>query len=245
MPHQLQRESANPLYEQLKISLRRAIANGSYMPHSRIPSERELCSNYHVSRMTARQAVMDLVREGMLYTRVGKGTFVADAKIEQPLRVLTGFSQDTEARAGQPRSQVLKAEVGTSTPAVAAALKLSARDRVILLKRVRYSDGVALAIEAAHIPFALCPKLLDHDFSRESLYQVMSQTFGLQPTRAEQSLEANLANDDELLHLQLIAPAAVLRIQRITYRQDGLPIEFVLSTYRGDRYKFSTVLQSS
>ena len=73
----------------------------------------------------------------------------------------------------------------------------------------------------------------------------MAQTFGVQPMRAEQTLEANLANEEELFHLELIAPAPVLRIQRITYRQDGLPIEFVLSTYRGDRYKFSTVLQSN
>ena len=245
MYSQLKRESSNPLYEQLKLSLRRAIATGSYVPHTRIPSERELCTSYSVSRMTARQAVMDLVREGMLYTRVGKGTFVAASKIEQPLRVLTGFSQDTEARSGQATSQVLQAEVIQASPEAAVALKLPSNDRVILLKRVRFSDGMALAIEAAHIPYSLCPDLLSHDFSRESLYQVMAQTFGVQPMRAEQTLEANLANEEELFHLELIAPAPVLRIQRITYRQDGLPIEFVLSTYRGDRYKFSTVLQSN
>jgi len=70
----LQRQAPDPLYLQLKASLVAEIASGRYRSNQRLPSERELALRFHVSRMTVRQAMLELARNGTVYTRMGKGT---------------------------------------------------------------------------------------------------------------------------------------------------------------------------
>ena len=238
----LHREAPDPLYIQLKDSLVAEIRAGRYRSHQRLPSEREFSLQFNVSRMTVRQALLELAREGAIYTRVGKGTFVAAAKIDQQLRTLTGFSEDVRARASRPASRVLEAKVTPAPAAVAAALRLPSGAEVVLLTRLRLADDLPLAVERAYLPHHLTPGLLDHDFAVESLYSVLENAYGFRLILAEQSIEAALAEPPELALLELISPAAVLKMQRLTLTGDHAPVEYVLSTYRGDCYTFRSTL---
>jgi len=194
--------------------------------------------------MTARQALLELARNDAIYTRAGKGTFVAEPKIDQQLHALTGFSQDVRARGGRPTSRVLEAKVMTPPSDVAWRLGLSSgSDLVSCLNRLRLADGLPLAIEMAYVPVALCPDLLIHDFAVESLYNALETCYGLRPTQAEQIIEAGLAGPHDLELLELVAPAPVLRMQRLS-RAGNVPVEYVVSAYRGDRYKFHSILQA-
>lgn len=240
---QLRREAPDPLYIQLKESLLMEISAGRYPPHQRLPSERDLCTTYRVSRMTVRQALLDLVRDGAIYTRAGKGTFVAGPKIDQQLRAVTSFSQEVRERGGRPTSRVLHAEVIAATPEVAAALRLPPDAPVILLARVRLVNDEPLALETAYLPAARFPRLLQYDFAAASLYDVLEREYGLTLIQAEQTIEAALASPHECDVLQLHAPAPVLKMRRITQATDGALIEYVLSVYRGDRYKLHSTLQ--
>jgi GntR family transcriptional regulator len=239
----LHREAPDPLYLQLKDSLVAEITSGRYRSNQRLPSERELSIQFKVSRMTVRQALLELARDGTIYTRVGKGTFVSEPKIDQQLRALTGFSQDVRARGGKPSSRVLEARVVPAVPEVAAALRIAPEAEVILLSRLRLADSVPLAVETAYLPFALFPQLLHHNFACESLYDVLENEYKLALTQAEQSIEAALAGPREIELLELTPPTAVLKMQRLTLTADGVPVEYVLSVYRGDRYKFRSMLQ--
>ena len=239
------REAPDPLYVQVKAALRAEIDAGRYESNRRLSSERELALRFQVSRMTARQALLELVREGAIYTRVGKGTFVAEAKIDQHLRALTSFSQDMRGRGGTPTSRVLEARVVPASPAIAAALRLLPGADVVVLARLRLADELPLAIETAHLSYRLFPNLLRHDFAATSLYAVLATEYGATLTQAEQTIEASLAQPDELALLQVAAPAAVLRLQRLTFTSEGVPAEYVLSVYRGDRYKFHSTLHGS
>lgn len=239
---QLQRETSAPLYLQIKEALTAQIRSGALRAYQRLPSERELSEEFNVSRMTARQALQALVWDGEAYARVGKGTFVAGPKIDQQLQSLSGFSEDVRGRGGQPSSRVLEARFQPATADVAAALGLAPGAQVALLARVRLSDGMPLAVEVAHLSALLVPDLFSHDFSTESLYEVLAKDYGLVLTYAEQRIEAVLAGPRELELLALTSPAAVLKIQRLTKTRDGAPVEWVLSTYRGDRYVFHSIL---
>ncbi len=238
----LRREAPDPLYLQLKDTLSADIRAGNYRSHERLPSERELALRYNVSRMTVRQALLELAHDGAIYTRVGKGTFVAAPKIAQQLRTLTGFTQDERNRGGHPASRVLEAAVVEASPHVAAVLRLPPGAQVNLLVRVRLSDDLPVAVERAYLSCALCPDLLRHDFSAESLYDVLENAYGLALVEAEQSFEAALAEPNELRLLELTPPAAVLRMNRLTFTHHNVPVEYVSSTYRGDRYKFTSTL---
>lgn len=241
----LQRESPDPLYTQLKDSLTSDISAGRYTPHQRLPSERELSVHYHVSRMTVRQALLELAREGMIYTRTGKGTFVAEPKIDQRLRTLSGFTQDVTARGGRASSRVLEFKIVPAPSDIATALRLSPGTEVVMLSRLRLADGDPLAIETAYVPAEMFPGILDHDFSVESLYSVLESDYGCILTQAEQTFEAALAGKREAELLEIVSPAAIFKIQRLSMTRDGMPIEYVLSAYRGDRYKFHSVLLQS
>jgi GntR family transcriptional regulator len=241
----LRRDSSEPLYLQIKEYLAAGIDSGRYPPDQRLPSERELSEHFQVGRMTVRQALLELMREGKTYTRVGKGTFVQIPKIDQQLRALTGFSQDVRSRGGQSASRVLEARVIAAPPVAAGALRLPPGTEVILIARLRLADSVPLALESAHLPFSLVPTLLEHNFAIESLYEVLNNEYGMTLVQAEQNLEAALASSYEIELLSLKPPAAVLRMERVTYNQDGLPVEYVTSTYRGDRYKFQSLLLAS
>jgi GntR family transcriptional regulator len=238
----LQRESPDPLYTQLKESIVNDILAGRYGPHQRLPSERDLSIHYNVSRMTVRQALLELGRDGMIYTRAGKGTFVAEPKIDQRLRTLSGFTQDVNARGGKSSSRVLEFRVVAAAPDIAAALRLAPGTEVFILSRLRLADGVPLALESAYLPFKMFPGLLDHDFTIESLYSVLENEHNCPLTQAEQTIESALANKREAEMLEVISPAAVFKIQRLSMTNDGLPVEYVVSVYRGDRYKFHSVL---
>ncbi len=240
----LNRESPDPLYLQIKQVIIAEINAGRLQPDQKLPSERELSERFQVGRMTVRQALNELLHEGKIYTRMGKGTFVLTPKIDQQLRSLTGFSEDVSIRGKTPSSRILEARVTPASPVTASALRIPPGADVILLNRLRLSDGLPLALESAHLPYASFPNLLDHDFAVESLYHVLKSDYGVTLVHAEQTIEAALATPAEIELLSLTPPAAVLRMERLTYDQDGQPVEYVPSTYRGDRYKFRSVLQS-
>ncbi|MBI5305208.1 MAG: GntR family transcriptional regulator [Chloroflexi bacterium] len=238
----LKRNHPQPLYAQLKESLRSDILAGRLRAHQQLPSERELCARFRVSRMTVRQALLDLTREGLIYSRAGKGTFASEPKIDQQLKALSGFSQDMQSRGSKPSSRVLEAKIERAKDDVAKMLGVLPGAEIVLLTRVRLSDNIPLAIETVHLPHALCPNLLRHNFATESLYAVLEHEYGYRLTRAEQTIEAALARSREAALLRLAAPAPVLVMERVTYTDQGILIEHVHSIYRGDRYKFHSTL---
>ncbi len=238
----LQRNHPLPLYAQLRDALRADLLTGRLRAHEQLPSERELCARFRVSRMTVRQALLDLAREGLIYSRAGKGTFASEPKIDQQLKTLSGFSQDMRSRGSVPSSRVLEAKTERADARLARRLGLATGTKIIVLSRVRLADGMPLALETAHLPAALCPNLLRHDFAHESLYSVLEHDYGYHLTRAEQTIEAALARPHEATLLQLTLPAPVLVMERLTYTDQGILIEYVHSVYRGDRYKFHSTL---
>ena len=243
-PVLLRRDAPEPLYLQIKEYLVAEIDAGRLQPDQRIPSERILSQQFNVGRMTVRQALLELMHEGKIYTRMGKGTFVLEPKIDQQLRALTGFSQEMRNRGGSPSSSVLEANVIAALPEISVSLRILPGSDVFMLSRLRLSDEVPLAIETAYLPYAKFPGLLQHNFENESLYQVLEQDYGIKLVQAEQTLEAKLASSYEIEMLSLKPPSPVLKMQRLTYNQEGEPVEYVLSTYRGDRYKFRSTLQT-
>jgi GntR family transcriptional regulator len=240
----LKREAPTPLYLQLKNALVADIDAGQYKPHERLMSERELGEKFKVSRMTVRQALTEMIREGILYTQVGKGTYVNDSKIKQELQALTGFSQDMAARGTVASGQVLEARILPATLTLAAIFAVQMNTELVLLSRLRLSDGVPLAIEEAYIRHHVCPGILEYDFSKESLYNILATRYNTILVRAEQTMEAGLATPEEAELLQITLPAPVLRMERLSYNEQNLLIEYVKSVYRGDRYKFHSTLQS-
>lgn len=233
----IDKESATPFYLQLKRVIESQVASGALQPHSRIPSERELSEQFGISRMTARRALLELTREGRIYTSVGKGTFVAEPKIRQNLQSLTSFSEDMRARGMRPAARVLRRELCAAGAEVAAGLRVPPDTTVLCLERLRLADDEPMAIERAHFCFPGMEELREIALNG-SLYELLRERFGLLPAEALQEFEARLATPPEQDLLRIGAGAAVLIISRTTLDQTQRPFEFVQAIYRADRYRF-------
>ncbi len=241
-----QSDSSTPLYIQIKDHLQGQIQQGVYGAGDRLPSERELAQQFNVSRMTARQALQALAQDGFTYSRVGKGTYVSPLKFDQELRALTSFSEEMLQRGVVPTSRVLKAALEPADPDVAGRLQVAPGAELVVLSRVRLANGEPLALETAHLDHRLCPGILDrHDFSRESLYEVLRREYGWRLVRADQLIEARLPLPHERQALKLGKQTPVLSIIRVTFSHHNRPIECVASVYRGDQYQLRAELRCS
>ena len=240
----LDKDSPIPLYYQIRTYIEEQIDSGRWKPGMQVPSERELCEQFQVSRITVRQALSALVQQGQLRRQQGRGTFVASPRIEQRLHRLTGFTQDIRGRGQRPGARILQKEIVPAPYPVARALELEVGEPVVLLKRLRLSDEEPVAIETAHLSDVLCPGLVDEIVEDGSLYAVLASKFDIIPTRAEQQVEAVLCPAAEAKVLGVQKGAPMLHMYRVTYSSDDRPFEYTESFYRGDRYTFHVELRN-
>jgi len=218
-------------YLTVRDHLRGLIADGLAVGQA-IPSERELCEQFKVSRMTVRQAVDALVVEGLLERVQGRGTFVAQPKVDLQLR-LVSFPEEMRRRGLEPSLRVLAAERTTAPHPVADALDLPTGVEVYYLRRLRLADGLPMAVEENWVPVGLVPGLLDGE-AHPSVYESLTAR-GLAPTWGEDTIEAVQLEPEVAGHLDIAAGSAGLRIRRRTFSGD-LAVDYAVSIYRGDRY---------
>jgi GntR family transcriptional regulator len=223
-----------PMYVRLKDTNRAGIAAGSWKTGEAIFSERELCAAYGISRMTARQAIGDLVHEGILTRHQGRGTFVAQIRFAQRLRFLTGFTADMAVRGIVATSRVLELRQAPAPEDAAAELAVGAGAPLVLIERIRLADGRPVGIERAWLSVR-APDALLASADPGSLYERLG-LLGHRPVRAEQRIAAGLADEREKALLALEPGAPVLRTRRRSFDADDRPIELAEAAYRGDAY---------
>ncbi len=236
----LDESSSLPLYQQLQRALRQAIENRILSPDDALPPERDLASEFSVSRITVRKAIDGLVSEGMLVRRQGSGTFVC-ARVEKNFSKLTSFSEDMRARGRHPRSVWLRKSAGTVTPEESLTLRSSPGTPVYRFHRIRFADDAPMAVEYATVLASCLPSL---DAVESSLYEALERA-GNRPVRALQRLRAVLFTSEQAELLQAKERDAGLLVERLGFLKDGSAVEFTQSYYRGDIYDFVAELSIS
>lgn len=235
-PVRVQRE---PKYWGLKQHLLDMLR--SLPPGAPIPTERSLAADFDVSRTTVRQALAELTVEGRLLRVQGKGTFAAKPKVAQRLQ-LSSYTEDMLAQGRQPTSRLLELAEEPADKELAGLLDTQPGGHVLRLRRLRLADGEPMAIETTHLPLSRFPGLTGRLESGGSLYYVLRQHFGVTLGHAEETIETALASPEEAELLGTDVGLPMLLLARHSFDGDGLPVEWVRSIYRGDRYKFVAML---
>lgn len=238
----LDRHSVVPLYYQIQQHLLRNIRSGRLKPGKPLPSEEVISKRLRVSRMTARQALKSLCSLGVAYSQRGKGTFVSEIKLEKNFRQVQSFTEEMEARGSRPHSKLISSEVVLAGQEAAEALHLPPEEKVIRIRRVRVADTLPMGVETTCLPQPLCPDLLDKFDPRTSLYRTLSQVYGIHMVQADEVVEAGLANSEEAQLLRIPKGSPVFLFTRTSYVKGGQAVEYVKSTFRGDRYKITNRL---
>ncbi len=234
-----------PLYRRIQTDLRDRIQSGELAPGGQLETEQELMSRYGVSRATVRQALAGLVAEGQVEIRRGLGTYVRKAALEHRLGGFYSYSREIESHGMKPGTRVRSLRVEKADEHVAAALEVSRGAAVVALRRIRLADEEPIVTETSYLPAARFAGLEHVDFTRRRLYDTLTITYGVRPTRAREAFQPILMNDDEAEVLGGVAGSPALQVERTTYDSDGLIIEFCQSILRADRYRYSVELRET
>jgi len=233
----LNRDAAVPLYHQLKTAILRDIEGGRWKPGDRLPSEDELITRFHVSKITVRQALRELAQMGYVRREQGRGTFVQRPPLEEGPRELTSFTGEMRGHGLKASSRVLEQGVVQATEDVAFPLEIGVGEAVFRLRRLRFADDEPMGVQTAFISMQLVPGIDTLSFAGASLYEILATRYSLFPTGARETHQAILVAEDVAALLRVPAGSPALAAERLTSLADGRPLEYVQSIMRGDRYK--------
>jgi GntR family transcriptional regulator len=228
----LDKHSSDSLYSQLFNQLKKMIENGELITGDRVPAERELAESLNVSRITARQAIDALVKNGLVYRERGKGTFVAEPHMDSVMG-FTSFSEDMKSRGLTPSSNVITQELTRVNEKLQKTLKLGPEQLAIYIVRVRLADSKPVALQSTYLPASLCPGLESQDLSSTSLYSILREIYYVHPSWTEAKVEVSAASEEEAGFLQIEKNDPVLIIKGLTFTDSFEIIECVSTVYRG------------
>lgn len=235
---ELDKASFVPLYYQLADLLREHILDNALKAGEAMPSEYDLMRQYQISRGTVREAMRILNHEGLIERRKGVGTFVNAPKIEHETGKVMGFSRVMQMSGKRPSAQVLEFRELKAPAFLQEKLQISPNEKVALLKRLRYGDDEALLLEHSYFRMDVATSLQGEDLC-SSVYNILREKYHFQLHRAENTIEAQLAEADEAELLGIEIGDPVLLLKRLVYFQnDDLPFEYAEDIYRADRTKF-------
>ncbi|MCY6484180.1 GntR family transcriptional regulator [Clostridium aestuarii] len=232
-----------PLYYQIKEILQEMIENRELKSGELIPPEREICEIQDVSRMTVNKAVMALVNEGYLYREQGKGTFVAEIKGKQQLQ-LKGFTEQMIEKGLRADTKILSFKIKLATKYDREVLNIDNEDKpnVIEINRLRIINGEPFAIETVWLPQKLCSNITREMLEGRSLYEILEEEYRYVFEKAKQTIEPIMLNEYEAKLLEQDMNSLALMFRRVTYLENGVPIEHTKEIYRSDKYKYEVIL---
>ncbi|GAB3700283.1 GntR family transcriptional regulator [Nocardiopsis oceani] len=205
------------------------------------PPERDLAQELGVSRMTLRRAIDELVTRGAVRRRHGSGVFALGPKLDQSL-MASSFTEDMRARGLRPGARPLAFEVAPVGARIGRHLRVAETDEVAKVTRLRLADDEPIALEELNVPRRLMPDLKAADLADSSFYDLLRERCGIVVARSVQTIEPTFLDEREARDLEVPVRTPALLFERTSWSVDDVPIEFVRSVYRGDRYKIRTEL---
>ncbi len=237
-PSQLLHVSPVPLYTQIKEILRDRILDGTYQAHEQMPSESELMNTFGVSRITVRQALGDLQKEGLIFKIHGKGTYVSKPKAFQDLARLQGFGEAMHSRGYETYNRLISLRDIAPPKQVGAMLKVPRGQRVTEIRRLRFLNREPISLDVSYLQRAIGVRLAKEDLATRDIFLILENDYGIALGHAELSIEANTADEALAGMLGVTEGAPVLRIQRLTCDGNGVPLDFEYLYYRGDAFQY-------
>ena len=234
----LKQDDQIPLYIQLKESLLSSILNGDLKYGDKIPTEAELSEEYKISRITVRKAILELVEDGFLVKRQGKGTFVNKRKIERKIVHFLSFSDACKANGLTASSKVIKKEIVQPTTKDAELLQLEGGDALLFIQRVRYAGESPIMIENNYYSYKKFHSLLNEDLEG-SVYKVIEEKLNVKPRGSwETTLEIVRASEDEVQLLNTSSGEPLFYMETTVYDENDEPVHRGKQYILGDSYKF-------
>lgn len=233
----IDKNSSEPLYHQIQYIIEEQILSGKLKPGDRTLSEPEIAAKYEVSRLTARKALENLVNKNLLYRQPGKGTFVAEHGMAYGFSTMLSFSRSLKARGFKVETHILDQAIIPSSAEIAGKLRLEPGSDVVIIRRLRFVDGIAAGIHSSFFDARVYRSLLQVNLSEESVLEAAER---IGATRMAYSIDTLCAMpigpaDGQLLNLPVGSP--VLELAGTVFNDNNLPCRYTKGIYRGDMFR--------
>jgi GntR family transcriptional regulator len=232
----IDKTSPIPVYYQLRNIILQKIQSSEFIEGSLIPSERELCDSLNISRMTVRQALNQLVQEGILYREKGKGTYVSRSKIVQ--RNIESFSETVRRRGLVPSTEIIYFGKNEDNQKIKDILELQEMDSLYYLKRLRLASNVPIAIEEVFMPEKYFSEFEKHNLT-SSLYTLIKEEYSYTLNYIDNTIQAAKPSNEEKILFKISSTTPVLKISGIRYSASGIKLFYGNDTYRSDEYDYN------
>ena len=229
----IKKNSAEPLYKQIKDEINDRISQGYWQPGQKIPSENALVDSLNVSRMTVNRALRELTREGVLNRVHGLGTFISEAPQHASLIQLKDIAQEINARNQQHSSKILVHLKIKASAEIAAKMELDQWAQVFYLEMVHYQDGLPIQLEQRYVNPQLVPEFMAVDFSQQTSTSYLISLF--RPDEMEHRVQAVLADRKTADILRIESSQPCLKLSRRTWKSNQV-VTFVTMLYPGHLY---------
>jgi GntR family transcriptional regulator len=235
-----------PLYVQLEQIIKSRIMIGELLPGEQIPTEKELAESYKVSSITARQAVLNLVQEGLLLRKQGKGTFVQEGvtnvKNIMTLNVRGDISDVVPEGLASQKVEVVSMDLISSPKRIARALNIAVGEEVMQIRRKRSDRGGVVSYIKNYLPSEIGKEIDKEDLLSHSMLHVLRNKIGLPLRTGVQFIEAVVADYEIGAALSISISSPVLYLETIISAEGQRPVDFVQTFFRSDRYKYTLKL---
>lgn len=234
----LDHNSIVPLYAQIVEQLHQDIEHGMFNQNGRLPTEEELSSKYGVSRITIRRAVDELVNQGLVEKKQGKGTFVTKPKYSRNIRRLSGFTQMCEQMGVVPGGRMLDNRLIAADEKTAKKLGVAPGSDIIYIHRLRYANNEPVIIERNYFP----PKyaeLLQRRFDNESLFAYLKEHMGVICKESEKLIELCHVTGEEAKMLDVKRGDYMMFVKSTAYDQNREPIYVGVQIINGERFSLN------
>jgi len=234
-----------PLYIQLANIIREAIEVEDLLEGDYLMSERDLCEQQNISRMTVNKAIASLVTEGLLVRHQGKGTIIASKKPVSRYQNLESLSAVSKKNGSAVTNRLLSFIEIPVSKWIRKKLNLKPDDRsesVYKIRRIRYLNQEPQVLESIYLSKRMCPNLTEQLIREYSMHEVYTKHYQHLLAHSEQVIRPIILNDTQADLLQQAQNSLALRINRRLYTQKDEVMEYSEFVFLSQKYDFEVVL---
>lgn len=236
------KEHSIPLYYQLENILREKIKSGEYAPGDSFPTEEHLVKSYKVSRITVRQALASLEKDGLITRKRGKGSFVTEKQNQLEPMKLAGMIEDIIAMGVKTKTRIINFDFVHPPKKVIEKLQLNEDVKVLRVERIRLIKGSPVSYTVSYLPPDLAKEISIKDLTIQPILNVLEEKCKVKISRGFQIIEATVADSRIAAFLEVMTGAPLLKIERTVSDKNNRPVEYISILYRSDRYHYSVEL---
>lgn len=239
----IDKNSQIPLYLQLIEIIKDMINNNELQEGHYLMSERDICKIQNVSRMTVNKAILNLVNEGVLERRQGKGTFVSYKKQNLTYEKMQGFTEIAEGKKLKVKNKILKFKLDKPSNVIKEYLQLKDDSSLVFqIERVRFIDEDPTILEKIYIPEYMCPNLNKELIDKNSLYKLYREKYMHKTQRAKQVINPIMLGKSQSKLLNVDLNSLALKIDRVVFTDKEEVLEYTSSLFITNKHQYEIIL---